>query len=110
MKTQPQLTCFRMRSTQQRLEAVGGLSKVHQPLTTMDTLTEGMAASDVDAEMTALTPDDINEDSADASDEVEHLQNRFTCSSCFWIYYCSFLHNEVFCIGFISVGNQVVDI
>lgn len=41
----------------------------------MDTVTEGSAAPDVDAEMTALTPEDI-EQNLEASDEVEHLRNR----------------------------------
>lgn len=43
--------------------------------TTMDTVTEGSAAPDVDAEMTALTPEDT-EQNLEASDEVEHLRNR----------------------------------
>lgn len=44
----------------------------------MDTLTEGLVGSDVDTEMTALTPVDITEQNLDASDEMEHLQNRYT--------------------------------
>nr|XP_046231291.1 cardiomyopathy-associated protein 5-like [Scatophagus argus] len=41
----------------------------------MDTWTEGLAGSDVDTEMTALTQEDITEQNLDASDEVEHLRN-----------------------------------
>lgn len=42
----------------------------------MDTAIEDFAQSDVDAEMTVLTPEDITEQSLEASDEVENLQNR----------------------------------
>lgn len=47
----------------------------------MDTLTGGLAGSDMDAEMTALTPEETPEQNFDTSDEVEHLQNRYTCRS-----------------------------
>ncbi|CAB1417755.1 unnamed protein product [Pleuronectes platessa] len=40
----------------------------------MDSVTEDFARSDVDAEMTALTPEDIIEETLDASDEVENLR------------------------------------
>ncbi|XP_051268827.1 cardiomyopathy-associated protein 5 [Dicentrarchus labrax] len=41
----------------------------------MDTASEGLARSDVDTEMTALTSEDVPEQNLDASDEVEHLRN-----------------------------------
>ncbi|XP_018549784.1 cardiomyopathy-associated protein 5 [Lates calcarifer] len=41
----------------------------------MDTVTEDFARSDVDAEMTVLTPEDITEQNIDAGDEVENLRN-----------------------------------
>ncbi|XP_034458403.1 cardiomyopathy-associated protein 5 [Hippoglossus hippoglossus] len=41
----------------------------------MDSVTEDFARSDVDGEMTALTPEDITEENLDASDEVENLRN-----------------------------------
>ncbi|XP_070707258.1 cardiomyopathy-associated protein 5 [Pempheris klunzingeri] len=41
----------------------------------MDALTEDLARSDVDTEMTVLTPEDITEQNLEASDEVEHLRN-----------------------------------
>ncbi|KAL7376595.1 hypothetical protein ABVT39_011504 [Epinephelus coioides] len=41
----------------------------------MDTLTEDVSRSDVDAEMTALTTEDITEQNPEASDEVEDLRN-----------------------------------
>ncbi|XP_062269106.1 cardiomyopathy-associated protein 5 [Platichthys flesus] len=40
----------------------------------MDSVTEDFARSDVDTEMTALTPEDISEETLDASDEVENLR------------------------------------
>lgn len=43
----------------------------------MDTLTEDFARSDVDPEMTALQPEDINEQNPEASDAVENLSNRY---------------------------------
>lgn len=61
--------------------AVRGQSRVHPHLTTMDTLTGSLAGSDMDAEMTALTPEETTEQNFDTSDEVEHLQNRYTCHS-----------------------------
>ncbi|KAM9734874.1 uncharacterized protein ACNS7B_014313 [Menidia menidia] len=41
----------------------------------MDTSTEDFTRSDVDAEMTMLTPDDVAGQSADVGDEVENLRN-----------------------------------
>ncbi|XP_040915590.1 cardiomyopathy-associated protein 5 [Toxotes jaculatrix] len=41
----------------------------------MDTVTEDFARSDVDAEMTVLTPEDVTEQNLDAADEVENLRN-----------------------------------
>ncbi|XP_023128816.2 cardiomyopathy-associated protein 5 [Amphiprion ocellaris] len=41
----------------------------------MDTVTEDFARSDVDAEMTVLTPEDITGQNVDAGDEVETLRN-----------------------------------
>lgn len=41
----------------------------------MDTLTEDFAPSDVDTEMTVLTPEDITDQNPDASDDVENLRN-----------------------------------
>lgn len=46
----------------------------------MDTVTEGSAVPDVDAEMTALTPEDTKQN-LEASDEVEHLRNRYSSVS-----------------------------
>ncbi len=43
----------------------------------MDTSTEALPSSDVDTEMTVLTTADITEQNLDASDEVEHLRNRY---------------------------------
>lgn len=47
----------------------------------MDTVREDLARSDVDAEMTVLSPEDITEQNLDGSDEVENLRNRYYCSS-----------------------------
>ncbi|KAF1377803.1 hypothetical protein PFLUV_G00204530 [Perca fluviatilis] len=41
----------------------------------MDALTEDVARSDMDTEMTALTPEDITEQNLEGSDEVEILRN-----------------------------------
>lgn len=57
------------------------VSRIHPHLTTMDTLTGVLAGSDMDAEMTALTPEETTEQNFDTSDEVEHLQNRYMCRS-----------------------------
>lgn len=70
------------------------LKQIHQDITTMDTVTEDFARSDVDAEMTVLTPEDITEQNIDAGDEVENLRNRWKSATIilniiFWIYYCS---------------------
>lgn len=48
----------------------------------MDALTEeaGRADVDVDAEMTALTPEDVTGQNLEASDEVENLRNRLQIS------------------------------
>ncbi len=43
----------------------------------MDTVTEALPGSDMDAEMTVLTPADVTEQNLDASDEVEDLRNRY---------------------------------
>lgn len=43
----------------------------------MDALTEDVARSDMDTEMTALTPEDITEQNLEGSDEVEILRNRY---------------------------------
>lgn len=44
---------------------------------TMDALTEDGARADVDAEMTALTPEDVTGQSLEGGDEVENLRNRY---------------------------------
>ncbi|XP_041825152.1 cardiomyopathy-associated protein 5 [Melanotaenia boesemani] len=41
----------------------------------MDTVSEDVTRSDVDAEMTMLVSDDVTEQNADVSDEVENLRN-----------------------------------
>nr|XP_019937922.1 PREDICTED: cardiomyopathy-associated protein 5-like isoform X1 [Paralichthys olivaceus] len=41
----------------------------------MDSVTEDLARSDVDAEMMVLTPEDITEENLDACDDVENLRN-----------------------------------
>lgn len=43
----------------------------------MDTLTEDLARSDVEAEMTMLGVEDAAEQNVEASDEVENLRNRY---------------------------------
>lgn len=43
----------------------------------MDALSEALARAYADAEMTALTTEDVTEQNRDASDEVEHLRNRY---------------------------------
>lgn len=53
------------------------LQRIHQDFATMDTLTEDFARSDVDTEMTVLTPEDITEQNLEASDDVENLRNRY---------------------------------
>lgn len=52
----------------------------------MDTLTHNVLESDVETEMTALTSEDITEESLSGRDEEELLQNRymFNCVTC-WV-------------------------
>lgn len=57
------------------------LKQIHEDITTMDTLTEDFARSDVDTEMTVLQPEDITEQNLEAGDEVENLRNRYKSSS-----------------------------
>lgn len=47
----------------------------------MDTLSQRVVGSDMDTEMTALTSEDITEESLCGGDEVELLQNRYTFDS-----------------------------
>ena len=58
----------------------------------MDALTEEVAPSDVDPEMTALTPEDFTGQNLEASDEVENLRNRYRSvflNIVFWKHYFS---------------------
>lgn len=66
------------------------LKQIHQDITTMDSLTEDFAHSNVDSEMTVLQPEDITEQNLEGSDDVENLRNRYEpviliCAYIFWL-------------------------
>lgn len=81
LKTQLGYTCFRAWPAEQHFVAARGRDKKLQRLPTMDTLSQSVAGSDMDTEMTALTSEDITEESLSGGDEVELLQNRYTFNS-----------------------------
>lgn len=88
LKTQLWYTCFETRWAEQHFAAARDWDKKQQRPPTMDTLSQSVVGSDIDTEMTALTSEDITEESLCVGDEVELLQNRYIFNSViFWVWY-----------------------